>query len=145
MLSDTGAYGNHAPACMFHGCSESVALYNAARTSGSMREAVYTNNLPVGRVPRLRAGPGDLRHRVARWTSSPRELGIDPFELRRHQRGAPGRPARGDARGGRPTSASASYGLDQCLDLAQAALARGNGVARPPATDWRVGEGMASR
>lgn len=27
VLSDTGAYGNHAPGVMFHGCHESVALY----------------------------------------------------------------------------------------------------------------------
>jgi CO/xanthine dehydrogenase Mo-binding subunit len=36
-----------------------------------------------------------------------------------------------------------SYGLDQCLDLAQAALARGNGVAAPDGPQWRVGDGMA--
>jgi len=35
-----------------------------------------------------------------------------------------------------------SYGLDQCLDLAEAALARGNGVLPPPGDSWRVGTGM---
>ncbi len=34
-----------------------------------------------------------------------------------------------------------SYGLDQCLDLAQSALQRGNGVEAP--AGWLVGEGMA--
>jgi putative selenate reductase molybdopterin-binding subunit len=37
-----------------------------------------------------------------------------------------------------------SYGLDQCLDLAQDALRRGNGVEPPAEGDWRVGEGMAA-
>ena len=37
-----------------------------------------------------------------------------------------------------------SYGLDQCLDLAQAALRRGNEVAPPAGSHWRVGEGMAA-
>ncbi|MGO2112766.1 MAG: molybdopterin cofactor-binding domain-containing protein, partial [Pseudoclavibacter sp.] len=36
-----------------------------------------------------------------------------------------------------------SYGLDQCLDLAEGALRRGNGVAAPEGANWRVGEGMA--
>ena len=35
-----------------------------------------------------------------------------------------------------------SYGLDQCLDLVEAALRRGNGAA-PPDASWRVGQGMA--
>ncbi len=35
-----------------------------------------------------------------------------------------------------------SYGLDQCLDLVQAAL-RGATDALPPDASWRVGDGMA--
>ena len=35
-----------------------------------------------------------------------------------------------------------SYGLDQCLDLVDAALKRGDGAA-PPSADWLVGEGTA--
>ncbi|MBC7551573.1 MAG: xanthine dehydrogenase family protein molybdopterin-binding subunit, partial [Cellulomonas sp.] len=37
-----------------------------------------------------------------------------------------------------------SYGLDECLDLAEAALARGNGVAVPDGPEWLAGQGMAS-
>src|SRR5215217_2528042 len=36
-----------------------------------------------------------------------------------------------------------SYGFDQCLDLVQDALARGNGVAAPEGEDWLVGQGIA--
>jgi putative selenate reductase molybdopterin-binding subunit len=34
-----------------------------------------------------------------------------------------------------------SYGLDQCLDITEQALRRGNGIVAPPG--WPVGEGMA--
>jgi hypothetical protein len=36
-----------------------------------------------------------------------------------------------------------SYGLDQCMDLVEGALARGDGVAPPPGDDWLVGQGLA--
>ena len=47
VLSDTGAYGNHAVGVLFHGCHESVAVYRCPnkRVDG---EAVYTNNVPSG-------------------------------------------------------------------------------------------------
>ena len=35
-----------------------------------------------------------------------------------------------------------SYGLDQCLDLVEASLARGDGLP-VPGPDWLVGEGIA--
>ena len=47
VLSDAGAYGNHSRGVLFHGCAESISLYNAPakRIDG---EAVYTNNMPSG-------------------------------------------------------------------------------------------------
>jgi CO/xanthine dehydrogenase Mo-binding subunit len=36
-----------------------------------------------------------------------------------------------------------SYGLDQCLDLVQDALASARGATTPEGEQWRVGEGMA--
>ncbi|WP_348523421.1 molybdopterin cofactor-binding domain-containing protein [Demequina litorisediminis] len=47
VLSDTGAYGNHAIGVMFHGCSESIAVYRAP-VKRLDAEAVYTNNVPSG-------------------------------------------------------------------------------------------------
>ena len=38
-----------------------------------------------------------------------------------------------------------SYGLDQCLDLVEAALGRGAGLAVPEGAGWLVGEGMAPK
>ncbi|MCU1476073.1 MAG: Aldehyde oxidase, partial [Subtercola sp.] len=37
-----------------------------------------------------------------------------------------------------------TYGLDQCFDLAQSALERGNGVDAPTGPEWKVGEGVAA-
>src|SRR3712207_7493299 len=36
-----------------------------------------------------------------------------------------------------------SYGLDQCLDLVEDALARGSGVVAPEGDEWLVGQGSA--
>jgi putative selenate reductase molybdopterin-binding subunit len=69
-------------------------------------------------------------------------LEIDAFELRRRNVVVPGDPFV-DSHVLHDDLTFGSYGLDQCLDLAEAALARGNGVAAPDAPQWRVGEGMA--
>ena len=47
VLTDTGAYGNHAPGVMFHGTHESIALYRCANKRVDA-EAVYTNTVPSG-------------------------------------------------------------------------------------------------
>ncbi|WP_230671169.1 molybdopterin-dependent oxidoreductase [Rathayibacter sp. Leaf248] len=140
VLSDTGAYGNHGPGVMFHGTSESVAVYNAPSKRVDA-QAVYTNNIPSGAFRGY--GLGQVIFGIeSAMDELARELGIDPFELRRINAVRPGDPlvvthVEGDDIG------FASYGLDQCLDLTEQALARGNGVAAPTGEDWRVGEGMA--
>jgi len=141
VLSDTGSYGNHAPGVMFHGTSESVALYNVPNKRVDA-QAVYTNNPPSGAFRGY--GLGQVIYGIeCALDELAAELGINPFDLRRINSVRPGDPLvvtheEGDDIG------FASYGLDQCLDLAQAALARGNGVAAPAGDTWRVGEGMAS-
>jgi putative selenate reductase molybdopterin-binding subunit len=141
VLSDTGSYGNHAPGVMFHGTSESVALYNVPNKRVDA-QAVYTNNPPSGAFRGY--GLGQVIYGIeSALDELAHELGLNPFDIRRLNSVRPGDPLvvtheEGDDIG------FASYGLDQCLDLAQAALARGNGVLAPPGAEWRVGEGMAS-
>ncbi len=72
------------------------------------------------------------------------ELGIDPFELRRINAVKDGDPLLTVHAEPETDVVYGSYGLDQCLDLAQAALRRGNDVAPPSGPQWRVGEGMAA-
>ncbi|MET0418416.1 MAG: molybdopterin cofactor-binding domain-containing protein, partial [Actinoplanes sp.] len=47
VLSDTGAYGNHGPAVMYHGCHESLAVYRCPNKRTDAH-AVYTNTVPSG-------------------------------------------------------------------------------------------------
>ena len=138
VLSDTGAYGNHASGVLHHACDESLAVYRCPNKQVDGR-AVYTNTVPAGAF----RGYG-LSQTVFAVESAidalARRLGIDPFEFRR----------RNMVRSGdRLTSAHdhpddvewGSYGLDQCLDLVEAALEGGDKA--PPGPEWRVGAGMA--
>jgi putative selenate reductase molybdopterin-binding subunit len=138
VLSDTGAYGNHGPGVMFHGCHESVAVYRCANKRVDA-EAVYTNNLPSGAFRGY--GLGQVIFAIeSAMDDLARELGLDPVELRRRNVIVPGDPMvvvaveEDDLTYG-------SYGLDQCLDLVEQALARDDG---PPAPEgWPVGTGTA--
>jgi len=134
VLSDTGAYGNHGPGVMFHGCHESVAVYRCANKRVDA-EAVYTNNIPSGAFRGY--GLGQVIFGIeSALDELARELGLDPFEVRRRNVIVPGdpmvvtEPSVDDLTYG-------SYGLDQCLDLVQGALARGGGSSAPEG--WLVG------
>ena len=140
VLSDTGAYGNHGPGVMFHGCSESVALYHVANKR-VRAQAVYTNNPPSGAFRGY--GLGQVIFAVeSALDDLARKLGISPFALRRRNAVRPGNPlvvthVEGD------DLIYGSYGLDQCLDLTEQALTRGNGRKAPDGERWRTGTGMA--
>ncbi|MDO8384274.1 MAG: molybdopterin-dependent oxidoreductase [Microbacterium sp.] len=140
VLSDTGAYGNHAIGVMFHGCSESISLYNAPAKRVDA-EAVYTNNVPSGAFRGYGLGQVQLGVESALDMLAQR-LDLDPFEVRRINAVRDGDPLLAWHAEHEPEVRWGSYGLDQCLDLAQGALARGNGVTAPDG--WLVGEGMAS-
>lgn len=140
VLTDTGAYGNHAIGVMFHGCSESISMYRAP-VKRVDAEAVYTNNVPSGAFRGYGLGQIQLGVESALDLLAER-LEIDPFELRRRNAVRDGDPLLAWHGEPEPDLRWGSYGLDQCLDLAQDALRRGNGTAAPEG--WLVGEGMAS-
>lgn len=134
LLSDTGAYGNHSRGVMFHSLAESTTIYRcpAKRLDA---EVVYTNNVPSGAFRGYGLGQVILGVESAMDLLAER-LGIDPFELRRRNAvGVDDHPGHDDLVWG-------SYGLDQCLDLAEAAMRRGDGGIAP--AGWLVGEGMAA-
>ncbi|WP_158167707.1 molybdopterin-dependent oxidoreductase [Mycolicibacterium smegmatis] len=137
VLTDAGAYGNHSPGVMFHGCAESVAVYRCANKRIDA-QSVYTNNLPSGAFRGY--GLGQMIFAIeSALDELAQRLGIDPFELRRRNVVRPGDRLI-DAH--EPEDLMfGSYGMDQCLDLAQAALTAGNGAVEPEG--WQVGEGMA--
>jgi putative selenate reductase molybdopterin-binding subunit len=69
-------------------------------------------------------------------------LGMDPFEIRRKNMVKPGDWIESVWKD--PTDIGfGSYGLDQCLDLVEKALASGDGKPKPAGTDWAEGTGMA--
>lgn len=139
VLSDTGAYGNHSRGVLFHACAESVSVYRTAnkRVHG---EAVYTNNPPSGAFRGYGLGQVILAVESAMDLLAER-LGIDPFDLRRINMVREGDPLLTGHEHPEADLVYGSYGLDQCLDLAQEAMSRGNGEEAP--AGWRVGEGMA--
>jgi len=141
VLSDTGAYGNHAIGVLFHSCAESTTLYRVP-VKWIDAEAVYTNNPPSGAFRGY--GLGQVVFGVeSALDALAVELDMDPFDLRRINAVREGDPLHpDDDEKYEEDLIWGSYGLDQCLDLAQDALARGNGVEAPPG--WLVGEGMAA-
>lgn len=140
VLMDAGAYGNHTPGVMFHSCAESVALYRVPNKRVDA-QAVYTNNLPSGAF----RGYG-LSQMIFAIESAIDELavqlGLDPFEFRRRNVVVPGDDFV-DSHVSQDDLAFGSYGLDQCLDLTQAALASYRD-ADPVGPQWRIGTGMAA-
>lgn len=139
VLADSGAYGNHSAGVLFHGVGESIEVYRCANKR-VVAKAVYTNNIPSGAFRGY--GLGQVIFGVeSALDELARALDIDPFEFRRRNVIVPGDAFVG-AEVGDSDLDFGSYGLDQCLDLAERALLRGNGV-RIPGPDWRMGTGMA--
>ncbi|MGI4944343.1 MAG: molybdopterin-dependent oxidoreductase [Janthinobacterium lividum] len=138
VVSDTGAYGNHGPAVLEHACNEVLAMYRCPNKAADAVVA-YTNTVPAGAFRGYGLSQTLFAMEQA-MDALARRLGLCPFAMRRRNAVRPGdalvgaRPALDDVEFG-------SYGLDQCLDLVQAALADGDGEPAPE--DWLVGQGMA--
>ncbi len=146
VLSNTGAYGNHATAVLHHAVSESLALYRVANKRADA-VAVYTNTVPAGAL----RGYGMSQTAFAVESALDelaRRLKIDPITFRRinvvraddplvYVEEEPGNPGHMPKIG--------SYGLDQCLDAVERSLAEvtqteGDLAAR----GWRLGNGIST-
>jgi CO/xanthine dehydrogenase Mo-binding subunit len=139
-VSNTGAYGNHAGEVLASSLGSAMATYRCANKKGT-GFAVYTNTVPSGAF----RGYGATQPAFAIESAIDelgRRLGIDPFTIRRRNMIRPHDPVHSiwpfphDGVIG-------SYGLDQCLDLLQQALASGRGEAKPEGDDWLEGRGVA--
>ncbi|MHB1171451.1 MAG: molybdopterin-dependent oxidoreductase [Lacisediminihabitans sp.] len=140
-LMDTGAYGNHGIGVMFHSVGESLSIYRCPNKRVDA-ESVYTNNLPSGAFRGY--GLGQVIFAVeSAMDELARTLGIDPFELRRRNAIVPGDAIVVTDPHEQSDLLYGSYGLDQCLDLVESALTRGNDVEAPTGATWSVGSGMA--
>ncbi|WP_426595031.1 molybdopterin-dependent oxidoreductase [Cellulomonas sp. McL0617] len=140
VLANTGAYGNHGPGVMFHGVSESISVYRCANKRVDA-ESVYTHTMPSGAFRGY--GLGQVQFAIeSAMDELARRVGLDPFELRRRNVVVPGDHLLITDPDEVDDLDMHSYGLDQCLDLAQAALADRSADAEAPPGSV-VGEGMA--
>jgi len=138
VLSNTGAYGNHAGPVLFHSVSECLSVYNCPNKKVDAI-ACYTNTLPAGAF-RGYGLPQTLIAVEAAIDELARQLGISPFDMRRRNMVKPGDPMLAPPGSDYHDVSYGSYGLDQCLDLVEHAME----TPRPPlSADWLIGDGIA--
>ncbi|WGD54797.1 molybdopterin-dependent oxidoreductase [Bradyrhizobium sp. CB1650] len=140
VLSNTGAYGNHAGPVLFHAVAESLGVYNCPNKKVDAI-AVYTNTVPAGAF-RGYGLPQSLIAVEAAIDELARQLGISPYDMRRRNIVKPGDPMLSPPPSEYHDVLYGSYGLDQCLDLVERALqADAPNPALSP--EWLIGEGIA--
>ncbi|MBN9130672.1 MAG: molybdopterin-dependent oxidoreductase [Paenarthrobacter ureafaciens] len=146
VITNTGAYGNHAPGVMFHGCGESLAVYKCVNKKVDA-QAVYTNTVPAGAF----RGYG-LSQMIFAIESAIDELavgiGMDPLDFRLKNMVRPGDHMLSTTPEPEEDVHYGSYGLDQCVSLVRDALDRGKERYRAAGLDdlgpeWVTGEGAA--
>lgn len=141
VVSNTGAYGGHAGETLAAALGSPLSLYRCENKKAE-GFAVYTNMVPGGGFRGYGASQttfaiecaiDDLAHSLA----------IDPFAMRRKNMVRPTDWI--ESVWHDPSDVGfGSYGLDQCLDLLETALASGRGARCPEGADWTEGSGIAS-
>ena len=140
VLSDTGAYGNHAGPVLFHAVGECIGVYNCPNKKVDA-VAAYTNTVPSGAF-RGYGLPQTLIAVEAAIDELARQLGISPFEIRRRNIVKPGDPMRSPPGPEHTDVFYGSYGLDQCLDLVERAMAAET-ADNTLSPEWLIGDGIA--
>ena len=140
VVSNTGAYGGHGGETLGAALGSPLAAYRCDNKQ-ARGYAVYTNLVPGGGFRGYGASQTTFAIECA-IDELAQKLGLDPFAMRRKNMIRPGDwmqsvwsdPADVDF---------GSYGLDQCMDLVEQALASGRGAPKPAGDDWREGTGIA--
>ncbi|MFJ3093317.1 molybdopterin-dependent oxidoreductase [Streptomyces hydrogenans] len=137
VVANTGAYGNHGPAVVFHSVGESFAVYRAPHKKVDAY-SVYTNVVPAGAFRGY--GLGQLTFAVESVMDElARRLGMDPLVFRERNVIGPG-DAMHSPIGEEEDLYIASYGLDQCLSVVRKAMAEDRSAEDAP-EGWLVGQG----
>ncbi len=139
VVANTGAYGNHGPAVMFHSVGESMAVYRAPHKKVDAF-SVYTNSVPAGAFRGY--GLGQVVFAVeSAMDELARRTGVDPLVFRERNIIGPGEPMLSPG-GEEEDLEIASYGLDQCLQVVRDAIGRyGDGSGDDVPEGWLVGQG----
>ena len=140
VVSNTGAYGGHASETLAAALGNPLTVYRCPNKKAD-GYAVYTNMVPAGGF----RGYGSAQTTFAiecAIDDLARLLGMSAFEIRRKNMLQPDdwiESAWND-----PQDVTfGSYGLDQCLDLVEAALTQSPAAARSRGEDWVEGTGVA--
>ncbi|HUC09293.1 MAG TPA: molybdopterin cofactor-binding domain-containing protein [Stellaceae bacterium] len=141
VVSNTGAYAGHAGETLAAALGSPLCLYRCPNKKAE-GVVVYTNMVPAGGFRGYGASQTTFAIECAIDELAHR-LGIDPFAMRRKNM------VRAtdwiESVWHDPSDVGfGSYGLDQCLDLLEAALASGRGARCPAGDDWCEGTGIAS-
>jgi CO/xanthine dehydrogenase Mo-binding subunit/aerobic-type carbon monoxide dehydrogenase small subunit (CoxS/CutS family) len=137
VVADTGAYGNHGPAVMYHACHESLAVYRCPHKRVDAR-SVYTTTVPAGAFRGY--GLGQVTFAVeSALDELARGLGLDPVDLRERTVVRPGEPLAAPGEHA-DDLVIGSYGLDQCLAAIRSAAAEPAGPVPP---GWLTGQTLA--
>jgi CO/xanthine dehydrogenase Mo-binding subunit/aerobic-type carbon monoxide dehydrogenase small subunit (CoxS/CutS family) len=140
VVSNTGAYGNHGGETLAAALGSPIAAYRCPNKKAD-GYAVYTNMVPGGGFRGYGATQTTFAIECA-IDDLARLLGIDPFTIRRINKVR--ETDRIESIWKEPSDVMfGSYGIDQCLDLAEQALKSGRGLPKPEGDDWLEGTGVA--
>src|SRR5262249_47981610 len=139
-VSNTGAYGNHGGEILASSLGSAPATYRCANKKGT-RYAGYTNTGPSRALPGYGANQPAFAIESA-IDELGRQLGIDPFTIRRRNMIRAHDPVH-SIWPSPHDGVIGSYGLDQCLDFVEQALASGRGEPKPDGEEWLEVRGVA--
>ena len=140
VVSNTGAYGGHGSETLAAALASPIIVYRAPnkRADGY---AVYTNIVPGGGFRGYGASQSTFAIESA-MDELAGKLGLDPFAIRRKNMIRDGEWMQ-SVWSETSEIDFGSYGLDQCMDMVEEALASGRGLAKPEGDDWLEGSGVA--
>jgi putative selenate reductase molybdopterin-binding subunit len=140
VVSNTGAYGGHGGETLAAALGNPLTAYRCPNKKAD-GFAVYTNIVPGGGFRGYGASQSTFAIECAIDELS-ELLGMDPFAIRRQNMVRPDDWIESVWKD--PTDVGfGSYGLDQCLDLVEAALAAEGGLSKPEGDEWAEGSGVA--